>query len=114
MFEFLAAATRTQIVAPGTCEFALEFGLLARKQKHNVSRWSLLLDEGRHRFHRSVNVREESFESFAQIIQPRLAVGCREEAIFGAAATANEMHRTRAAIARERVAFIRAEFALLE
>ena len=66
-----------------------------------------------HRLHRLIDVREKSLESFAQIVEPLLTVGSPENTVFGTTAVAHEPHRASTAIARQGIALVPAEPALL-
>lgn len=57
-------------------------------------------------------MREEFPVAFAQVVQPRLTVGCSGEPVFGTFAVAGELPSAFTALARKGSAFGRSEFQL--
>ncbi len=63
--------------------------------------------------HRGRDVVEERLVAGAQVVEPGLAVGRRREAVLGAATVAREADVALEAVARQRVALVQPELALL-
>lgn len=70
-------------------------------------------EEGGHRAHRRIDVREEFLVAGAEIIQPRFAARGAQKAVLGALAVTGESHRALATVARQHRRFGRAEGFLL-
>jgi len=90
----------TSCVADGVCVHDLGWRSVGREQVG-------------HRPHRFLYVMEEELERRAEVVQARLAVGSSGKAILRAASMAGEANVTLAAVARERVALVKAELPLL-
>ena len=104
-FPLAPAAARAEAVASAASVFS---GV----RPSDLGRCAIPREQSGHRAHGLVDVVEEVLEAGAEVVESRLAVGRRGEAVFRAAAVACEAHVTLAALARERGTLVLAERAL--
>jgi hypothetical protein len=88
--EFAPAAARARIVATGACHCRLQSGFFGGKDLHDLGRSSIPTQQFGHDLHRVVHVMEESLVSGAEVVQPRLAIGCLDEPVNSGSPLARE------------------------
>ena len=99
----LAAASAGAPPVPWSCT----------QERHDLIGETPLAQEPGHDLHRPVDVAEIGLVPGAQVVQPRLPVGCQRESILRTLAVAGKPHVAASTVGRKRVAFGRTEGALL-
>ncbi len=92
LLELAPAAAGTGVVAPGPAEQLLHAPVLLGQVAHNIGGCAAVAQFVRHKIHVRAHVIEEGPVARAQVIEARFAVWREDEAVFGAAAVADELH----------------------
>ena len=82
VLEFLAAAARAHVVAPGFGEQFLPLLILLLIQPHQFRRRAILPQQAHHQLHGLIDVMEEGLVARAEIVQARLPIGRVDEPIL--------------------------------
>ena len=96
--EFFPAPTRARIVPTHRASRFLNLFLPPAYPLHHPRCRSALPDLARHELHIRIDVREEGFIPFAEVIQPVLTRGGLNESVLGASAVAHESDVTLATV----------------
>ncbi len=100
VLEFATTATGTQLIASRFGERLLQLRVFGYHHEHHLCRSAIAPQQLGHDAHQLVDVREERFVVRTQVIQPRLAIWCLNEAVLGSLDVTGEAHFALATVTR--------------